>query len=165
MSRSLSSNTLKITPQYIGLPLTINAVRSFILAHQLTKADTVLLHHTNFDELALEYRETYYAHLPEPYFLLGVLVEAATDEPVPRNRVAVVWEDDRPHRLSLDQALANPDDGRIIYRCGCCGSFTTEAGQPVSEATRAFHIDLLRLRGSRDNVRHVDGNCCTGQRS
>ena len=46
-------------PHYLGTPVTINIIRTFILTQQLTESDTVLLHPANFDALALEYSETY----------------------------------------------------------------------------------------------------------
>lgn len=151
-------------PLHLGAPVTINVVRTFILTQQLTEADTVLLHPATFDALALEYRETYREPLYDPYFLLGVLVESALDQSVPFDRLLALCNDTRPHRLALAEERFIPaDDGRVIHRCGYCGSFTDAQGKLVSESDRNTHIKLLRLRGQPNRVELVHGECCAHQ--
>lgn len=151
-------------PHYLGTPVTINVVRTFIMTQQLTEADTVLLHPDNFDLLALEYQETYRETLYDPYFLIGVLVESALDHSVPLDRLLALCNDNRPHRLALAEERFIPtDDGRVIHRCGYCGSFTDAQGKLVNEADRNTHVKLLRLRGQPDRVEHVHGECCAHQ--
>ena len=154
----------ELGPFHTKLPLTINSVRTFILTQQLTEADTVLLHPTNFGALALEYSETYHETLYDPYFLLGVLVESALDQSVPLDRLLALCNDNRPHRLALAEERFIPtDDGRLIHRCGCCGSFTDPQGKLLSESARNTHIKLLRLRGHPERIEHVQGECCAHQ--
>ena len=151
-------------PLHLGTLLTINVVRTFILTQQLTEADTVLLHPTNFDALSLEYSETYRETLYDPYFLLGVLVESALDQSVPLDRLMALCNDNRPHRLALAEERFIPtDDGRLIHRCGYCRSFADAQGKLLSEADRNVHIKLLRLRGGPERVELVHGECCAHQ--
>ena len=148
-------------PHYLGTPVTINIIRTFILTQQLTESDTVLLHPANFDALALEYSETYRETLYDPYFLLGLLVESALDQSVPLDRLLALCKDNRPHRPALAEARFIPtDDSRLIHRCGYCGSFTDAQGKLLSEFDRNTHLKLLRLRGHPERVDHVHGECC-----
>jgi len=146
---------------YIGSALTINALRSFILDQELADAATILLHPADFDALALEYRETYRQTLPEPYFLLGVLLEPAPDHTVPSGRVRALSPDLRPHRVTLAlQYGPLTDDGRPIHRCGFCGTFTDARGRALTGDDLILHTRLLNTRDWPEQSRDVVGHCC-----
>lgn len=151
----------KVGPHYVGLPITIKAIRDFILTHELTEADTVLIHPDNVEALLEEYRTTYRESLSDCYFLLGVLVEEDIDDLVPFNRLVVLRFDKRPHRLDIAQTRTIPEyEDRTICRCGFCGTYTDEAGTPISELEHESISKILKMRGVSANIVPVYGTCC-----
>lgn len=149
-------------PKYIGKVITIAVVRQWIIQQKLTEADTVLLHPDNFDALAKEYRTTYSTRLPDPYFLLGALVDDAGDvNLVPVDRVLVLLDDSRHRRVMIAESFnILDDDGAIIYRCRFCRNLVSRDGQALKKDYRRQLIDLVKLRGDNDRIVEVNGRCC-----
>lgn len=149
-------------PYYIGR-VTIKSLRNWILDSPLDEGDTLLLHPHTFDDLALQYREDYHSAIPEPFFLLGVLIEEAYERSgitVPRDRILVLLGDDRlGSPVSMQHESGPVDDGRAVYRCGWCGNITDMSGNELQGSERSCAITLLNLRGNRD-TKHVNGKCC-----
>ena len=87
----------KLGPYYIG-QVSLTSLRGWILDSNLTRADTVLLHCSTMETVMEEYRQLYRKSMPDPYFLLGVLLEEATDVRVPENRVVALVGDERVGR-------------------------------------------------------------------
>ena len=153
-------------PKSMAKPITLQSVRDWILDEKLTANDSLLLHPDDFDGLVLEYRELYGNPMPNHYLVLEVLVDESTRIPVPKGRVVVVKDDDRPGRLdSLPTALPRFDDDRIIYRCTYCGNVINSGGGLLDFEERKVLIDWLQARRSNENVRGVAGICCKGGRS
>jgi hypothetical protein len=153
---------IEVGPKYIGKAITIAALRQYIIQQKLTEADTVLLHPDNFHALAAEYRSTYGTRLPDPYFLLGTLVDDAGNvNVVPPDRVKVLLDDNRNRRVLIAESFNILDDaGTIIYRCRYCRNIVSRDGQAMQKDYRRQLIDLLKLRGKRDNVVELHGRCC-----
>jgi hypothetical protein len=149
-------------PYYIGR-ITPRSLRNWLIDNPLGEGDTVLMHPHTYEDFALGYREEYSVSMPEPYFLLGVLIDetpvrSAYD--VPKQRVLVLVEDDRPQRQAFMQQPAGPvDDGRAVYRCGWCGNLVDASGTGLQGQERSYAKTLLEMRGHRA-TRHVDGRCC-----
>lgn len=152
-----------IGPQYIGQAMSINALRDWILDKNLTKNDTLLLHPYTFDDIVIEYRETYGAPIPTRYFLLGVLVEESTQIPVPQDRVVVLQNDTRPTRLASNTILLPTfDDDRLLYRCSYCGDVVDSSGSLLEDDEKEILVNWLLNRRSNEKVRTVSGACCPG---
>lgn len=149
-------------PKYIGKPITIAVVRQWIIKQNLTEADTVLLHPDNFDAIKAEYRTTYGTRLPDPYFLLGALVDGAdTVNEVPVDRVTVLFDDNRQRRILIAESFSFlEDEGDIIYRCRYCRSIVSRQGQVLSKEKRMQLIDFIKLRRENDKVVEIAGRCC-----
>lgn len=149
-------------PYYIG-QVTLKGLRNWLIDNPLCEGDTLLLHAHTYEDVALDYREEYRAPMPEPYFLLGVLIDEAPERSgytVPKDRILVLLEDDRPERKILMQQLAGPvDDGRAVYRCGWCGNLVDGNGIELQGQERSYAKTLLEMRGHR-STKHVDGKCC-----
>ena len=152
----------KLGPYYIG-QVSLGSLRGWILDSGLTQADTVLLHSTTLETVMEEYRQLYREPMPDPYFLLGVLLEKANDVRVPENRVVALVGDERVGRPEYQTGLlAFVDDGSEVFRCGNCGQFVNEHGEVLEELGRAHAIQLLRHRGE-GTTRHRSGQCCRNQ--
>jgi hypothetical protein len=89
----------QIGPTYIGKSISIAALRNYILDLGITAHDTLLLNASDFDDIVLEYREAYGAPMPDPYFILGVLIDEGVKIKVPLNRVIVLQDDDQSEHI------------------------------------------------------------------
>lgn len=157
------SQTGVLEPQQFSGTLSINVLRDWILDNKLTEDDTVLLHPYTFDDLVLEYRETYSAPMPIPYFLLGVLIEESTQLPVAQDQLVVIKNDTRPGRLTAATSLLPVfDDGRLIYRCSYCGSVVNSGGSLLDTVEKEVLMGWLGNRRTNKLVRTVAGACCPG---
>jgi hypothetical protein len=150
----------KLGPKYIG-KVTLSAIRGWILENSLTDQDTVLLHPVNMEAVLEDYQQLYREPMPDPYFLLGVLIEEAGKVSVPENRVVALLNDERVNRPSrpLERDNEPADDGSDVFRCGSCGSIVNEDGVMLEGQERAHAISLLRMRDARGAV-HIHGECC-----
>lgn len=83
---------------YLGKRITIRTLRDFILDNELREIDTILLHPTNFDDIVIEFRDTYHTSIDIPYFLIEVMISEDFERKVPFNRVGVVKNDQDPNR-------------------------------------------------------------------
>jgi hypothetical protein len=149
----------KLGPYYIG-PVTLGSLRGWILDSGLGQADTVLLHAATLENVMEEYRALYRAPMPDPYFLLGVLLKEATDVLVPENRVVALVDDERVGRTEYRiEPAAFMDDGREVFQCANCGRFINDNGEVLPQPERSYVIELLRYRGEVA-TRHRSAECC-----
>jgi len=149
----------KLGPYYIG-PVTLGSLRGWILDSGLGQADTLLLHAATLENVMEEYRALYRAPMPDPYFLLGVLLEEATDMLVPEDRVVALVGDQRVGRPEYStEPPAFVDDGSEVFRCVDCGQFVNENGEVLEQPARAYAQQLLRHRGEVA-TRHRSAECC-----
>jgi len=84
--------------QYLGKKITIKSLRDYILENKLREIDTILLHPSNFDDIVIEYLDTYNSSIQLPYFLIGVLIGEDMENSIPKNRVGTVKNDQDPNR-------------------------------------------------------------------
>jgi hypothetical protein len=153
---------MEIQLEYVG-KLTIKVVRDFILDKKLADRDTVVLNYINFDDLALEFRETYKQSLPEPYILLSVLVEQDFGSRIPSDRIGLILNDPRrPRQIrnaeDLKQSLLNSEE--IIFRCGFCGDIVDPNGEELDNKAYVRHRQILETRKAKGFVREIVGYCC-----
>lgn len=147
--------------KYIG-KITINSLRHFILDNSLSGSDEVLLHQINFDEIALEYKETYSTALPVPFVELGILVDEDTEGLVPEGRIRVVQGSNRLDSIyALENNLSEAD--QVIYRCGYCGNVVDYDGAEFDLKTRSHKISVLVRYQDKINEKHVHGACCPNE--
>ncbi|WP_372800882.1 hypothetical protein [Lutibacter sp.] len=153
---------------YIGRKITIKAIRDYILDYELSENDTILLHPTNFDDIVLEYRETFSESINLPYFLLKVWISESFNYTIPHGRIGIIKNDKDPNRpcnnLSNEDFLEQDKsfdflDGEVVYRCNWCGNIVDAKGIPLNGYERDRIIDYLQ---NYDNpiVEHKNGECC-----
>lgn len=153
---------------YIGRKITIKAIRDYILDFELREIDTILLHPTNFDDIVIEYRETFSESINLPYFLLKVWVCESLNYNIPLGRIGIIKNDQDPNRpieYSSEENFYEQDktydffDGEIIYRCHWCGNIVDAIGIPLEGDERDRIIDYLQ-NYDRPIVKHKNGKCC-----
>lgn len=144
--------------KYIG-KITINSLRHFIIDNNLSGSDEILLHQIDYDEIALEYKETYYNSLPTPFVELGILVDEDVEGIVPKGRIMVVRG---TNRLDSYYATVNnlSETDQIIYRCGYCGNVVDYDGAEFDIETRSYKIKVLEKYQDKITEKHVYGACC-----
>ncbi len=144
-------------PIYIGPALTIAALRNYIIDTALVEDQLVLMHPSDYDELALEYRETYNEHLPAPYMLLSVEIGASEKIWVPPGRVRVVEQNRSPHVTKQDYlSNSSPEE---VYRCGYCGNVVDYDGAQLDTGVRQRKIYAIQTNDAVV-VTEVHGYCC-----
>jgi len=149
--------------QYIGR-LTIKSIRDYILDNSISEEDTILLNPFDFDELTLEYRRDYNEGMPNPYFLMRVLLKEDASYSIPQGRIQIISKD--TNRFHGDYAVTKetgPDKSHQydnIYRCGWCGNFVDFDGAEFDDETRSFKIAIREKFSSTIIERSVNGRCC-----
>lgn len=153
----------KITIHHIGQQ-SIKSIRNFILDTGLAESDTLLLHPSDFDNLALEYRQTYKLSIEVPYFLLSVLIQEDKTAKVPINKVGLIKEYSKRFENDFDSKLVNQPNEKIafetIYRCGWCGNVVDFNGCELDNTTRQFKINILEKYRDSLKVKQINGECC-----
>jgi hypothetical protein len=150
-------------PQRLNKKINLRAVKECVDVLQLTESDTLRIHPRNFDDLVEEYRDTYGHAMPDPFYMVGVLVEEAHVQDQPYDHIVAFLDDDRASRPVYNATPPSlADDDRPIYRCGYCGGIVDESGREVDTNTRALHIKILTARGHTD-VQHRHGYCCRNE--
>lgn len=144
--------------------ITIISLRDFILDNNLTENDTLILNQFDFDNLAVEYRETYNESIFVPYFLLRVLIREDNFNKIPLNRVGIIKDDNTRFENDFDPKVTNqPNENfkyETIYRCGWCGNIVDFDGSEFDSSTRLFKIDILEKFKNTVSIKHTNGKCC-----
>jgi hypothetical protein len=150
-------------PDYIG-EIIIKSIRDYILDSKLTDEDTIVLHTLNFDDIVLEYRDTYKEAIKMPFFLLGVLIDEDIEIRVPKDKIVVIKKDTRHSRIAMNKkeiAFQDPKYiGTKIYRCGWCGNIVDFKGLPLDYQQKNHSIMLLQNHSKYVTTTAVNGYCC-----
>lgn len=140
----------------------IKHLRDYILDNKVSECDLVKLHPLNWDDLIIEYRETYGESMPLPFVFLGVLVKEDTSAKSKKDQILV-------DRNTVNEALFPDydqdefaeDEIIEIFRCTRCGNLADFDGLVLEEETRA---DLIKKLYSVDTksikTTHLIGSCC-----
>ena len=148
--------------------MSIISIRNFIIDNSLTEKDTIILNSLNFDDLVLEYRQTYNESIPIPFYFLRVLVtENSTTDKVNLDRIKIVKDD--AQRFFQDYLSFSKRDikfhdlpyaDKIIYRCGWCGNVVEVDGSEFTSETRKHKIEILEKFKGQVTQKDVNGKCC-----
>jgi hypothetical protein len=166
MHANRNSNVEESIPLRIGT-ITILSVRNFILDSGLSNSDAVLLNTVNFDDIVLEYRETYRQSIPIPFYLLEILVVEDESMKKSMNRIKASRNDRR--RFDGDYLLAKVKDIQFshltsndmrIYRCGWCGNVVDYNGAELSSESKLRKFEVLKKFEKQIEVIKVNGRCC-----
>lgn len=143
--------------------ITIKSIRDFIIDNQLTENDTLLLNQSDFDEMAVDYRETYNESIHIPYYLLRVLIKEDYLSKVKVKRVGLIKGDNNRFKNDFDSSQTEQTDDysdEIIYRCGWCRNIVDYDGYEFEPSIRQYKIDVLEKYASTIVVKPVNGKCC-----
>ncbi len=142
--------------------ITIKAIRDSILDFKLNENDSIILNSWNFDDIVIEYRETYQESISVPFFLLRILIKEDNEKIVPLNKIGIIRND--VYRSEYDyNNQASPNENykyEHIYRCGFCGNIVDYDGSEFDGETRQFKINIFEKYKDTITVTHVYGNCC-----
>lgn len=147
--------------------ITLKAIKNLILDYSLGENDSIKLNTLNFDDIVLEYRNTYNEHLPVPFYFMKVLVCAIKGEKLGFNKVKMVKED--PQRYFEDYIPVSKKEimfedlsynDKTIYRCGFCGNVVDSDGSLFDDKTRLYKINILQKFGTKVKEQQVYGKCC-----
>ena len=166
MQDNYNSNIKESIPLRLGT-ITILSIRNFILDSGLTSSDAVVLNTLNFDDIVLEYRETYKESIPIPFYLLEVLI--VEDESMKKymNRIKASRDDRRrfegdylQSKIKDIQLSDLSNDDMHIYRCGWCGNIVDYNGAELSSEAKLRKFEVLKNFEKQIKVTKVDGRCC-----
>lgn len=147
--------------------LTIKTIRNFIIDNELTENDTIILNSSNFDDIILEYRQTYNEGIILPFYLLRILIMEDFSTRVKLDRIKIVKND--PQRIFQDYISSSKKEidfndlsfnDRIIYRCDWCGNVVDADGSEFSNEFKKHKINILQKYEQELNVKRVQGKCC-----
>jgi|GEM_PF-2521395 len=148
--------------------LTIKSIRDFIIDNGLSENDTVIINSLNFDDIILEYRQTYNESIVIPYYLLGVkVIEADNFNKVSLNQIKVILND--PNRSFEDYISINNRElkysdlsfnDKVVYRCGWCGNVVDEDGSEFSDEIKNYKINVLEKFKNQIVQTKIHGKCC-----
>jgi len=144
--------------KHIGRKITIKALRDSILDLKITDKDTILLTQIAFDNIVLEYRETYNESVTLPYILLGVLIKEDTKNIIPHDRIGIIKNDTESARKP-PKPEDEFNDWFIAYRCGWCGGIVDKQGYVMEGTERAKTIRYIE-NYPNPTVKHTHGKCC-----
>jgi len=136
--------------------ISIKSLRDLILDSNLTDRDTVLLHQKDFDELAVEYRETYNESFQIPYLLLDVLIKEDKRLTTSQGRIVVLTNDTESVRTNIIED--NPYE--TIYQCGWCGNIVGYDGSKLNSEIRKDKIRIHQKHNNTITEKQVNGYCC-----
>jgi len=147
----------KIKLDYVG-KIAIKSVRDFILDNNLTERDAVLLNPRNYDDLVLEFRETYKDSLKAPYFIFDTLIAEDQSKEIPLDRIGLTTNVNnlRPENKKFDRL----DMNEVVYRCGWCGNIVDQDGGELNQLTFKRKMKILEAYGVEAFVKKVTGYCC-----
>ena len=145
--------------------ITIKKIRDFILDNNLDEFDSVVIAKDNYDDIVFEYRKTFNESIPNPYYLIGILVK---EKNAMLNYIDYIKND--PERYEGDSDTGNKNDDfkfsyldyndKILYRCGWCGNIVDSNGYEFDSNTRLAKIEILEKFYNRVSVTAVHGKCC-----
>lgn len=142
-------------------PISIKGIIDLILELKLTENDSLLLHSNNFDDIALEYRETYKESIGFPYYLLNVLIIADNTHRVGVNKIGILKNSQ--NKANSNAVFNSPDESHrydTIYRCGWCGNVVDFDGNEFDPITRNHVIKIYETYTDTIEVVKVNGECC-----
>ena len=136
---------------------TVLYLRNFILDNNIPDTDSISLSQEMFDEIALDFRNTYKEPIHLPFIFLNVWITIADRGSIGRNQ-AIITKDDTPP----EEVDNGPELPSIVYRCGYCGNYIDETGEALTG--EPFRLAMLSWEKFGDIVfERAKGKCCKTQ--
>lgn len=137
--------------------LSIKSLRDIILDYKVTKFDTIILHPNDYDEIAVEYRETYQECMLQPYYLIETLITFG-DTRISPGTIKISRNSNIRQVIQPEEELSPPF--YEVYRCGWCGNVVAYNGALLSPSSRIEQIIVIEKFGSEIQHIKVHGACC-----
>lgn len=141
--------------KYVG-DINCRNVREFILKSNLSNKK-IALHPKTYDELVMDYKETFKYGIDIPFRYLGVEIVLDETNKVPLNRVMVVDSGTVVSRARIID-LPTEQNYETIYRCGYCGAIAGPDGEQL--AGWKVQEQINRIQQTDCEVEKVVGDCC-----
>jgi len=134
--------------------ITIKSLEDFIRDKGVSASESLLLNIRDFDNLALRHRESSNLSLPNPYYILRVLIQIDYANEVGINQIRIGKNE--------SETLYNNFDPyhETIYRCGYCGNIVDRNGNELNNIERQNKISILEKYKHAIDVQNVPGKCC-----
>ena len=135
---------------------TIGYLRNFILDNHVECTDSIAIDVRMFDELALDYRNTYKEPIQIPFVFLNVWIKIADRGMIGRNN-AIITKDDPPPQLQKEVVTNGKE-----YRCGYCGNLIDEFGNALTG--ERYELAIKRWKKFGEGIfSPAVGKCCERQ--
>ena len=144
--------------KYLGKIISYKVLRDFILNNNLSTEDTIFLHSKNFDDLVIEYKDTYNQSMPSPFEILKVYVEESKDEKVPIDRIGILRYKNIPYETLRFNGYEYKVE-EIFHRCGHCGGLINNQGKTLEGVQWNRAANYLD-HSSNPKIQHIWGDCC-----
>lgn len=147
---------------YIGRVINLRSLRDFIVDSRISEGASILLHSEDWDQIRLDYRNSYQTAMPAPFKFLGVSMGLDLNATTPKNRIRLV----RDHFGEGDGVLTEEEESELppaydmVYRCGWCGNIIGEDGRCIEGRERLSMIDSIEHPTYPAEVGHLTGECC-----
>lgn len=139
--------------------ITLKKIRDSILDHNISESDTIYLHQHDFDDIALQYRQTYGVSIELPFYFVGVHLTTSEKVFVSKGKLRIQRGDSHPKHLITKEKELYPPFERI-YRCGWCGNIVDYDGSLLNNAARNERIRVLENFKYEVKQITVNGKCC-----
>ena len=135
---------------------TIKYLKNFILDKGVRDTDSIALHESMFDELALDYRATYNEPIPVPFVFLGVWIKIAVRDTLKYNHALIIEDDPLPApSIQAVDSLSYEE----VYRCGWCGKLLDDHGNELEGYDFEIAVKRHQKYGEAIWIK-TTGNCC-----
>lgn len=135
---------------------TIKYLRDFILDKGISATDSIALHESMFDELALDFRQTYNESIPNPFVFLGIWIKIADKGDLKYNQVLIIENDPPPlYVKSITEEVIYQE----VHRCGWCGKLLDEQGDELKGDAFEMAVKQHKIYGEGIWIK-TTGNCC-----
>src|ERR1035437_2956942 len=137
----------------------LKSSRDAILDNGIRETDAILLHPSDFDDIACEYRETYKESITCPLFLLGDFVRTSERMIVPPTEIRIERNVQIP-QVQKNEEVEDYPPFDSVYRCGWCGNVVDYDGKLLTKESREEHISILQKFNKEIKEVAVNGECC-----
>jgi hypothetical protein len=135
---------------------TIKYLRDFILDKGVSDNDSIAFDERMFDELTLDFRNSYDEPIPEPFIFLGVWIKIADRGALKPNQALIIQNDPAP---IPNQEVQNNIRYEEVPRCGWCGKLLDEHGDELMGDK--FEVAMSRHKRYGEGIwMETTGNCC-----
>ena len=136
--------------------ITISYLKNFILDNNVSENDSISLDQKMFDELALNFRETYKEPIKVPFIFLGVWIKISDENRVRLRRPVVTKNDQPPSEETQADTGVSWDQ---VERCNNCGDLINSFGSKLEGYAHEIAVRRWRKFGDSVFIRSMCNDC------